>query len=230
MLGAASSLARRALAAPSLPGRLACRARCAAAAEPVAADADAAPRGFTSDMRPAGDTSRKWVKVDAQGRAYATGRRKSAIARVWLWETPEGRDASVRINRGPIAAFFGGHWIQRHTMLSPFFETGTAGRFSVMATVKGGGLTGAPTPARVSACQPRTPNCARRPTHGPPRALHAGQTEALRLGIATAMQGLDASLRPPLKAVGMLKRDARVSERKKAGQKGARAKFAWVKR
>ena len=44
------------------------------------------------------------------------------------------------------------------------------------------------------------------------------------------MQGLDASLRPPLKAVGMLKRDARVSERKKAGQKGARAKFAWVKR
>ena len=58
----------------------------------------------------------------------------------------------------------------------------------------------------------------------------AGQAEAIRLGIATALQGLDASLRPTLKAAGFLKRDPRQRERKKPGQKGARKKFAWVKR
>jgi small subunit ribosomal protein S9 len=88
--------------------------------------------------------------------------------------------------------------MQRHTVLAPFFETRTAGRFSVMATVKGGGLN--------------------------------GQAEAVRLGIATALQGLDASLRPPLKKAGFMKRDPRQRERKKPGQKGARKKFAWVKR
>ena len=57
-----------------------------------------------------------------------------------------------------------------------------------------------------------------------------GQAEALRLGVATALQGLDGRLRPPLKQAGFLKRDARQVERKKPGQKGARKKFAWVKR
>jgi hypothetical protein len=56
------------------------------------------PFRFTSDMRPPGDTSRKWVKVDDLGRAYSTGRRKKAIARVWVWEAAATGDepASVR--------------------------------------------------------------------------------------------------------------------------------------
>ena len=153
---------------------------------------------FTSDMRPPGDTSRKWVKVDELGRAYATGRRKTAVARVWVWPTKEDKLAEVRINQKSLSSFFGGHWVHRHTVLAPFFEMATAGRFSVMATVKGGGIS--------------------------------GQAEAVRHGIATAMQGLDASLRPVLKSAGFMTRDARVRERKKPGQKGARKKFAWVKR
>ena len=54
----------------------------------------------------------------------------------------------------------------------------------------------------------------------------AGRAEAVRHGIATALQGLDATLRSPLKAAGFMTRDARVRERKKPGQKGARKKFA----
>ena len=44
------------------------------------------------------------------------------------------------------------------------------------------------------------------------------------------LQGHDAGLRPKMKAAGYLKRDPRQRERKKPGQKGARKKFAWVKR
>ena len=58
----------------------------------------------------------------------------------------------------------------------------------------------------------------------------SAQSEAIRLGIATALQGLDPSLRPTLKLAGHMKRDPRRRERKKPGQRGARAKFAWVKR
>ena len=57
-----------------------------------------------------------------------------------------------------------------------------------------------------------------------------GQAEAVRLGIATALQGLAPELRPAMKQAGFLKRDPRSRERKKPGQAGARKKFAWVKR
>ena len=158
----------------------------------------APPLRYTSDMRPVGDTSRKWVKVDAQGRAYATGRRKTAVARVWVWPTPDAQLASVQINKQSLSRFFGGHWMQRHSVLAPFFKTGTTGKYSVAATVRGGGIN--------------------------------GQAEAVRHGIATALQGLDALLRPTLKRAGFMKRDPRRRERKKPGQTGARRKFQWVKR
>ena len=58
----------------------------------------------------------------------------------------------------------------------------------------------------------------------------SGQAGAVRHGIATALQGLDFTLRPALRGAGLLTRDPRRRERKKPGQKGARAKFAWVKR
>ncbi len=58
----------------------------------------------------------------------------------------------------------------------------------------------------------------------------AGQAGALRLGIARALLEYDASLRPRLKAEGLLTRDAREVERKKYGQKGARARFQFSKR
>jgi len=58
----------------------------------------------------------------------------------------------------------------------------------------------------------------------------AGQADALRHGIARALEKTDESLRPSLKKNGMLTRDARKKERKKYGQKGARARFQFSKR
>ena len=58
----------------------------------------------------------------------------------------------------------------------------------------------------------------------------AGQAGALRHGIARALLKYDENLRADLKASGMLTRDARVKERKKAGQPGARKRFQFSKR
>jgi small subunit ribosomal protein S9 len=58
----------------------------------------------------------------------------------------------------------------------------------------------------------------------------AGQAGALRHGIARALQALDVTLRPPLKRAGLLTRDSREVERKKYGQRGARARFQFSKR
>lgn len=145
------------LRAPSAAWRDLGRRWQSAPALDVAHETDDAPAAFTSDMRPPGDTSRKWVKVDSLGRAYATGRRKTAVARVWLWPTADQDLASVRINHKSLASFFGGHWVQRHTVLAPFFETGTAGKYSVMATVKGGGINGVPPPHTRARLQSRSP-------------------------------------------------------------------------
>ena len=58
----------------------------------------------------------------------------------------------------------------------------------------------------------------------------SGQAGAVRLGIARSLEKIDPSFRPTLKKAGMLKRDARVVERKKFGQPGARKKFQFSKR
>ena len=57
-----------------------------------------------------------------------------------------------------------------------------------------------------------------------------GQAEALRLAIARALIKIDPEYRPVLKTNGMLKRDPRMVERKKPGQKKARKKFQFSKR
>jgi len=58
----------------------------------------------------------------------------------------------------------------------------------------------------------------------------AGQAEAVRHGIARALLKADEAVRVTLKAAGYLRRDPRMKERKKYGQKGARRKFQWTKR
>jgi small subunit ribosomal protein S9 len=58
----------------------------------------------------------------------------------------------------------------------------------------------------------------------------AGQAGALRHGIARALEKSDGTLRPVLKRGGFLTRDARKKERKKYGQRGARARFQFSKR
>ena len=57
-----------------------------------------------------------------------------------------------------------------------------------------------------------------------------GQAGAVRLGIARALLEFNGELRKKLKAEGFLERDARGKERKKYGQKGARARFQFSKR
>jgi small subunit ribosomal protein S9 len=58
----------------------------------------------------------------------------------------------------------------------------------------------------------------------------AGQAGALRHGISRAVQQLDPGHRPVIKKAGLLTRDARMVERKKYGQRGARARFQFSKR
>jgi small subunit ribosomal protein S9 len=128
-----------------------------------------------------------------QERWYATGKRKEAVARVWL--TPgSGR---ILVNRREVDEFF-----RRPTLKmlveQPFDVTETRGRFDVLARVAGGGLS--------------------------------GQAGALRHGIARALLRVSTDLRGPLKRAGFLTRDARIVERKKYGQAGARKRFQYSKR
>jgi len=68
---------------------------------------------------------------------YATGRRKTAVARVWIWPG-EGK---VVVNKRPIEDYFTlQSW--RTDIGKPFEVTATGGKFDVFSTVKGGGITG----------------------------------------------------------------------------------------
>ncbi len=58
----------------------------------------------------------------------------------------------------------------------------------------------------------------------------AGQAQAVRHGIARALLKVNDGFRSNLKSAGFLRRDPRMKERKKYGQKGARARFQWTKR
>ncbi|HQU09107.1 MAG TPA: 30S ribosomal protein S9 [Opitutales bacterium] len=57
-----------------------------------------------------------------------------------------------------------------------------------------------------------------------------GQSGAIAMGIARALQRMDPELRQALKAAGHLRRDPRMRERKKVGQPGARKRFQFSKR
>jgi len=59
---------------------------------------------------------------------------------------------------------------------------------------------------------------------------NSGQAGALRHALSKALVTMDPSLRPVLKKEGLLTRDSRITERKKFGQKGARARFQFSKR
>jgi len=76
-------------------------------------------------------------KLDAQGRAYATGKRKNAIARVWIKPgsgklTVNGREGEVYFARPVLRMIIG----------QPFLMVERMGQYDVVATVTGGGLSG----------------------------------------------------------------------------------------
>ncbi len=130
---------------------------------------------------------------DPQKSTYATGRRKHAVARVWM----QPGTGKIEINRRTLEDYFG-----RETSRMVFRQamelTETSGRFDIFVNVSGGGLS--------------------------------GQADAIRHGLSRALIKIEPTYRPSLKKAGYLTRDARQKERKKYGQRGARARFQFSKR
>jgi small subunit ribosomal protein S9 len=124
---------------------------------------------------------------------YATGKRKTAIARTWI----KPGSGEITINNRPVENYFPIE-VTREEMIQPFKITNTLGSYDVRATVVGGGV--------------------------------AGQAGAVRHGITRALVSVNPDFRLTLKKAGFIKRDPRVKERKKYGQKGARARFQFSKR
>ena len=124
---------------------------------------------------------------------YGTGRRKSAIARVFLrpgtgeWKVNgKGFEEYFVTEQQRVAA-------KRSLVLTELLST-----FDVVTTVKGGGVS--------------------------------AQADAVKMGSARALVVFNPELRKLLKSENLLTRDARQKERKKYGQKGARARFQFSKR
>lgn len=124
---------------------------------------------------------------------YATGKRKTSIARTWL----KPGNGEITVNGRPVDDYFK-VGSAKASLLQPLILTNTTGSFDITVRVSGGGVS--------------------------------GQASAIRHGITKALILSDSDLRPALKKAGYVKRDPRVKERKKYGQKGARARFQFSKR
>jgi small subunit ribosomal protein S9 len=124
---------------------------------------------------------------------YATGKRKTSIARTWL----KPGNGEITVNGRHVDDYFK-VGSAKASLLQPLILTNTAGSFDITVRVSGGGVS--------------------------------GQAGAIRHGITKALILSDSDLRAALKKAGYVKRDPRVKERKKYGQKGARARFQFSKR
>jgi len=124
---------------------------------------------------------------------YGTGRRKSAIARVFL----RPGTGEWKVNGKAFEEYFVTEQ-QRVAAKRTLVLTELGGSFDVVTTVKSGGVS--------------------------------AQADAVKMGIARALIEFNPELRKLLKAEGLLTRDARMKERKKYGQKGARKRFQFSKR
>ena len=82
------------------------------------------------------DINREPVR-DSLGRSYATGKRKDAVARVWI----KPGSGKVTVNGKELNTYFARPVLQM-ILRQPFTVAGVEGQFDVMATVKGGGLSG----------------------------------------------------------------------------------------
>ncbi len=126
-------------------------------------------------------------------RYYATGKRKTAVARVWM---KQGSGQYV-INGRTVEDYFPLEEL-RLMLNKPFMLTDNADKFDVVANIYGGGI--------------------------------AAQAWALGHGIAKALLEFNSALRSVLKKHGLVTRDPRAKERKKYGQRAARARFQFSKR
>jgi small subunit ribosomal protein S9 len=132
------------------------------------------------------------VKASESG-FYATGRRKEAVARVWV----KPGTGMMTVNGRALEDYFGRE-TSKMVINQPLEVLEQAGKVDMTVNVRGGGLS--------------------------------GQAGAIRHGLARALCVWNPEFRPAMKKAGFLTRDARVVERKKYGQPGARRRFQFSKR
>ena len=123
----------------------------------------------------------------------ATGRRKTAVARVRM--TPG--TGLIKINGRPMEDYFPTIPLQ-HTVMKPLEVANVVKTYDISVNASGGGIN--------------------------------GQAGAVRMAVSRALLLTDDTMRPALKAEGLLTRDPRMKERKKSGQPGARKRFQFSKR
>ena len=129
----------------------------------------------------------------SEQRYYATGKRKSAIARVYM----KAGNGNIVVNKRNYDEYFTRPSLKMG-IKQPLEIAGKKDQFDLYVNVSGGGV--------------------------------AGQAGAVKHGISKALLEYDAELRAVLKRAGFLTRDARIKERKKYGQPGARKRFQFSKR
>ena len=128
-----------------------------------------------------------------KGQFYSIGRRKNALARVYI-QVGEG---DFFVNKRELKNYFVLASFAR-TALMPLELVKFRKKINVKAFVKGGGVS--------------------------------GQAGAIKLGLSRALLKFNPEWKTKFRSEGFLTRDSRVVERKKYGQKGARAKFQYSKR
>ncbi len=124
---------------------------------------------------------------------YATGRRKTSVARVRIKEGSGG----WKVNNRVMEDYFPSEALRKY-IEQPLELTNAMDKYDITGKLSGGGI--------------------------------AGQAGALRHAVARALVVADPSFKDVLKNSGCLTRDARMKERKKPGQPGARKRFQFSKR
>jgi small subunit ribosomal protein S9 len=127
------------------------------------------------------------------GGFHAVGRRKAAVARVYL----RPGSGKFLVNGQETKEYFGRVSLEL-ILKSPLVATGVTEKFDILANVTGGGK--------------------------------AGQAGALKMALGRVLCLVDGGLRPAVKAIGALTRDAREVERKKYGRHKARKRAQFSKR
>lgn len=144
---------------------------------------------------------KKAKPADKHGWWWGTGRRKTAVARVRMRPSKDGKPiyllTGTALKEKPVEEYFAEER-DRVDCLAPLKLTDTFGKMEIRVRVHGGGFM--------------------------------GQAQATRLGLARALVAYDPTLEGVLRDNGMLTRDSREVERKKYGQAGARRRFQFSKR
>jgi small subunit ribosomal protein S9 len=95
------------------------------------------PDQLSSLKTAAPEAPKREKKVDKQGRAYATGKRKDAVARVWI----KPGSGKIVVNTRDVETYFA-RPVLRMLIQQPIVAAARQGQYDVIATVAGGGLSG----------------------------------------------------------------------------------------